>query len=112
MIEGDQGCRKTQCLQATVRFSMSGGPQVASVAIEVLTCFPSSLVVKEHFTNSLGPAKAKAFSHFPAQIGRREGLVNAIRARATRLATRLLDRLERKPQQKLTAFDEYVAKMP
>jgi hypothetical protein len=30
---------------------------------------------------------------------------------ATRLATRLLDRLERKPQQKLTAFDEYVAKM-
>jgi hypothetical protein len=36
---------------------------------------------------------------------------NAIRARATRLATRLLDRLERKPQQKLTAFDEYVAKM-
>jgi hypothetical protein len=34
---------------------------------------------------------------------------NAIRGRATRLATRLLDRLERKPQQKPNAFDQYIA---
>jgi len=36
---------------------------------------------------------------------------NALRARATRLAMKLLDRLERKPQPpKLNAFDEYLAK--
>jgi hypothetical protein len=34
---------------------------------------------------------------------------SSMRGRATRLATRLLDRLDRKPQQpKLNAFDEYV----
>jgi hypothetical protein len=33
---------------------------------------------------------------------------SALRGRATRLATRLLDRLEKKPTKKLNAFDQYV----
>jgi hypothetical protein len=33
---------------------------------------------------------------------------NALRSRSTRLAMKVLDRLERKPQAKLCAFDQYV----
>jgi hypothetical protein len=33
---------------------------------------------------------------------------SVLRARHTRLAMRVLDRLERKPQEKLNAFDEYL----
>jgi hypothetical protein len=35
---------------------------------------------------------------------------SALRGRATRLAVKVLDRLERKPQETLNAFDEYLAK--